>query len=131
MSATSFKKHNMEVEANGASDEAVVVTENPDEVVRFKLTVPIRSGEGTGKISELVLNRPNGEVCMDLGNPYRIKHFEDGSVSQDPNMAVLGHYISRLAAIPMSSVKSMDPWDFVQATQIVLGFFLPRKTPKT
>lgn len=91
-----------------------------------ELTIPLSApvmahGE---EIDCLVLRQPTTADLIDLGQPMRLL---PGNGMEDPavevRMNVVANYVSRLAAIPLSSVKALSLGDFGRATQAVLGFF--------
>ncbi|WP_052688226.1 phage tail assembly protein [Xanthomonas sp. MUS 060] len=76
------------------------------------------------EIDCLVLRQPTTGDVIDLGQPMRLL---PGNGMEEPavevRMNVVAHYVARLAAIPLSSVKALSLGDFGRATQAVLGFF--------
>lgn len=84
--------------------------------VTIKLAKPVKAhGE---EVSTLELREPTTKDIRELGYPLDI-----GDGSARPNAKVICHYVSRLAAVPMSTVDSLRPSDFNEALQAVLGFF--------
>lgn len=87
-----------------------------------KLSKPI-TAHGD-QVSELTLRQPTVEDLMELGSPTLLVPSADGSgVGVDVRPAVVARYVSRLAAIPMGSVKALSMADFQQCTGVVMGFF--------
>lgn len=82
----------------------------------MKLTKSIKAhGE---ELTEITMRKPTGEEIMELGFPFSVA---DGDVT--PKAKVVGRYIVKLAAIPLSSVGQISPEDFMSATAEVIGFF--------
>ena len=86
------------------------------------LTSPITAhGEDIDQIS---LRPPTTADLIDLGQPMRLlpgNGLDEAAI--EVRMNVVAHYVARLAAIPLSSVKALSLSDFGKATQAVLGFF--------
>jgi hypothetical protein len=85
-----------------------------------KLTQPV-TAHGS-EVDELTLREPTVADQMELGSPFLI-HTGDGDTAVEIRPKVVGAYVSRLAAIPMSSVKAMALADFSAVQAVVLGFF--------
>lgn len=83
----------------------------------IKLTKPIMVGES--EIAELQLREPKVEDVEALGVPYAFT--PDGM--PEPKPAVMSRYISRLAGIPPSAVRSMSLRDYQTAMFRVASFF--------
>ncbi|WP_075795195.1 phage tail assembly protein [Massilia putida] len=93
-----------------------------DQALTIPLSAPVMAhGE---EIDCLVLRQPTTADLIDLGQPMRLL---PGNGMEDPavevRMNVVAHYVARLAAVPLSSVKALSLGDFGRATQAVLGFF--------
>lgn len=90
--------------------------------MKVALSKPITAhGEET---SELTFREPTTEDVMQIGMPQLLIPSADGeSVGVEVRTKVVGQYISRLAAIPLSSVKSLSVKDFNACTGVVMGFF--------
>lgn len=90
--------------------------------MKVALSKPITAhGEET---SELTFREPTTEDVMQIGMPQLLIPSADGeSVGVEVRTKVVGQYISRLAAVPLSSVKSMSIKDFNACTGVVMGFF--------
>ncbi len=86
------------------------------------LSKPITAhGEET---AELNFREPTTEDVMQIGVPQLLIPSADGeSVGVEVRTKVVGQYIARLAAIPMSSVKQLSIKDFNACTGVVMGFF--------
>lgn len=70
----------------------------------------------------LEFREPNGDDIMECGMPFDI--IMEGKKQRIViNTASVGEYISRLAAIPPSSVKLMKAPDFNECFNKVMGFF--------
>lgn len=87
-----------------------------------KLTKPITAhGE---EVAELIFREPTTEDVMQIGVPQLLIPSADGeSVGVEVRAKVVGQYIARLAAIPLSSVKQLSIKDFNVCTGAVMGFF--------
>ncbi|GJH05036.1 phage tail assembly protein [Paraburkholderia terrae] len=73
-------------------------------------------------MTELDMREPTAEDVMELGFPYLVVQSDDGQgVELRPKVA--GRYISRLAKIPMSSVKQMAVGDLSKLQGLIMGFF--------
>lgn len=89
-------------------------------------TVPLKKpiiahGE---EVSELTFRDPTPEDVMEIGTPQLLLPSADGeSVGIEIRAKVVGKYISRLGAIPLSSVKAMGLGDFMRCQGVVMGFF--------
>ena len=92
----------------------------------MSLTIQLKSliqahGE---EVSQLTLREPTTEDIIDLGTPMLIVIGADGkSTGIEMRQPVIAAYISRLGAIPMSSVKSLKPRDFSAVSASVMSFF--------
>ncbi len=89
----------------------------------ISLSTPITAhGE---EIDHLTLRQPTTGDLIELGQPMRLlpgNGLDEPAI--DIRMNVVAHYVARLAAIPLSSVKALSLADFGKATQVVLGFFV-------
>ncbi|MBK3797871.1 phage tail assembly protein [Azospirillum brasilense] len=86
-----------------------------DNTVTLKKPIQAHGDEAT----TLTFREPNGDDVMACGYPLQMHG--DGSVV--PIAGVVGKYISRLANIPASSVKSLSVTDFQSCMAVVLPFF--------
>lgn len=86
----------------------------------IKLAAPIKAHADF--ITELVLREPTVEDTLDLGMPYAIDVSGDGAALVF-KPAVVARYVTRLAQVPMSTVKAlpMDKW--MECQMVVQGFF--------
>lgn len=93
-----------------------------DNTLTIPLTTPVTAhGE---EVHALTLRAPTTADLIDLGQPMRLlpgNGLDETAI--DVRMNVVANYIVRLAAIPLSSVKSLSLADFGVATQAVLSFF--------
>ena len=90
------------------------------------ITIPLsKTITAHGKqIDEITLRLPEPEDVMEEGVPSLIIPSADGkSAGIEVRAKVVGRYISRLGAIPMSSVKAMSFADFNRCMNAVMGFF--------
>lgn len=75
-------------------------------------------------VEELALRRPTTEEIIEIGLPQLFVPSADGQgTGVEIRTPIVARYVSRLAAIPMSSVKLLDPKDFSLCTTAVLSFF--------
>lgn len=75
-------------------------------------------------VAELTLRAPTTEDIIELGLPTLIIIGADGqSTGVEIRQAVVARYVSRLAAIPLGNVKSLDPKDWSACQAAVMGFF--------
>lgn len=87
----------------------------------MKLKKPIKAhGE---EIDALSFREPTTEDIIEIGLPTLIISGEGGAVGVEIRQNVIAKYISKLAAIPLSSVKSLSLADFSAASGEVMGFF--------
>jgi hypothetical protein len=90
----------------------------PD-TVKFPLTKPIKA-HGENAVTSLNLRMPSGEDLIEIGcAPFSIDNQEKTHI----DFAATAKYISRLAEIPLSSVKMMSPRDIMSAFGVIAGFF--------
>ena len=88
----------------------------------IQLSRPITAhGEET---SELNFREPTVKDIRQIGLPQRLVPSTDGeSVSVEVRADIVGQYIARLAAIPLSSVDQLAIRDFNACMGVVMGFF--------
>lgn len=89
--------------------------------VTIKLSKPITAH--AEEVSEITLREPTTEDIIDIGLPHLIILGNDESTGVEVRQKVVAKYISKLAGIPMSSVRSLAPKDFSACTAAVMGFF--------
>lgn len=94
---------------------------NDGEGVALTLSKPIEAHGET--VAKLHLREPNGDDVIACGHPGTIVPGADGKHSIRIDTPTCGAYISRLAGIPMSSVKKMAGKDFAAGCNVVMGFF--------
>lgn len=76
------------------------------------------------ELSTLTLREPTPDDVMQIGSPSLLIPSADGeSVGIEIRAKVIGAYISRLAAVPLSSVKHMTIGDFNRCQGVIMGFF--------
>ena len=87
-----------------------------------QLSKPITAhGEET---SELTFREPTVKDIRQIGLPQRLVPSADGeSVSVEVRADIVGQYIARLAAVPLSSVDQLAIKDFNVCMGVVMGFF--------
>lgn len=91
-------------------------------MITVQLKKPI-SAHGK-EIDEITLRPPEPTDVMEEGVPSLLIPSADGkSVGIEVRAKVVGRYISRLGAIPMSSVKAMSFSDFQRCMNAVMDFF--------
>lgn len=89
--------------------------------VTVPLSKPITAhGE---EVAALTLQPPTTRQIIELGLPTLIVTNAGGDVGLEVRTQVVARYVSRLAAIPMSSVEALAPADFSACTGAVMGFF--------
>jgi hypothetical protein len=94
----------------------------PVDDLTIALSVP-KTAHGQ-EITRLVLRKPTSGDLIDLGQPMRlVPGSGTDEAAIDVRMPVVAQYIVRLAAVPMSTVRSLELADLSAATQKVLGFF--------
>ena len=90
--------------------------------VTVPLSKPIKAHGD--EVAELTLREPTTEDVIELGLPTLIIPGADGqSTGVEIRQPVVARYVSRLAAIPMGSVKALSLKDFSLCTAAVMGFF--------
>lgn len=83
---------------------------------KIALSKPIDAhGEQINKID---LAEPTNGDLIDLGDPFTVHADESIEFKND----VIARYVSRLAKIPMSSVREMAIADFWQCKTEIMGF---------
>lgn len=89
--------------------------------VTIPLSKPITAhGE---EVDEISLRKPTTEECIELGDYKLIIPSSDGqSAGVEVRKPVIARYVSRLAGIPMSSVKSLPYSDFLACEAVVVDF---------
>lgn len=76
------------------------------------------------EVSELVLRTPVTKEVIEIGQPMLIIFGDDGkSTGIEIRQRVVAKWISKLAAIPMSSVEALSLNDYSRCTAVVMGFF--------
>lgn len=74
------------------------------------------------EVTQLDMREPTAEDVMEIGFPYLVVQSDDGQgVELRPKVA--GRYISRLAKVPMSSVKQLTVGDLSKFQGLIMGFF--------
>lgn len=92
----------------------------------MSVTVPLSKAiKAHGEdVEELTFREPTTEDVIELGLPTLIIPGADGqSTGVEIRQPVVARYVSRLAAIPMGSVKALSLKDFSLCTAAVMGFF--------
>ena len=82
-----------------------------------KLSKPLATGE-----TELDLREPTVDDVGDLGYPF-VMDINDGGTSLRLQPKVVLKYVSRLAAVPPSSLKTLSLGDLSKLQEVVMGFF--------
>ncbi|APW38963.1 hypothetical protein RD110_18590 [Rhodoferax koreense] len=102
--------------------------ENKVELNTIQLKKPIRAHGAD--VSEVTLREVTTEDIMDLGQPFLLI-MDNGSTGVQIQHKTVAAWIVRLAGVPLSSVKAMDPADFGKATAMVMGFFGASDEPES
>lgn len=90
--------------------------------ITVKLSKPIKAH--AEEVGELTIREPTTQDVIELGLPMLIVIGDDGrSTGVEIRPSVVARYLSRLAAIPKSSVESLYRQDFSRCTAAVMGFF--------
>ncbi|MFS8051582.1 phage tail assembly protein [Rhizobium sp. BR 317] len=76
------------------------------------------------KVKKLVLREPQGADVIAVGNPVQFDPISDPPrvLVDDKRMATM---ISRLAAVPPSTVAQLKPKDLISLGWQLTGFFMP------
>jgi hypothetical protein len=91
--------------------------------ITVKLRKPIQAnGE---EVSELVFREPNGGDIERCGNPVDIDPFQGETVKLSFNEKKMTQMMSRLASVPPSSIRMMNPKDWNSIAWQLLPFFTP------
>lgn len=90
--------------------------------ITITLDVPVQAhGE---MVSKLTFRRPTGADIMAVGEELPITiNWDTGVVSPRPK--TMGDMMSRLAAVPPSTIKAMDAKDWSTCAHALIGFFSP------
>ena len=97
------------------------VKERPKEVV-INLTTPVQAhGE---MLKSITFRRPTGKDIMSIGDQYPI-HIDWATGQVRPNPPAMGDMMSRLAAVPPSTIENMDAEDWSTCAHALMGFFPP------
>ena len=75
------------------------------------------------EVSELVLREPTTDDIIEMGLPTLIVITDDEKPAIEIRQKVIAKYISKLASVPMSSVRKLSPGDFSACSAAVMGFF--------
>ena len=102
-------------------EPAPAVKDRPKEVV-IKLTTPVHAHGDM--LKELKFRRPTGGDIMALGDAYPI-HIDWTTGQVRPNPPAMGEMMSVLAAVPPSTIKSLDAEDWSTCAHALMGFFPP------
>ena len=100
--------------------------------VIVKLTKPITAH--AEEVSELTLREPTTEDIIDTGLPMLMIVGDGDTTGVEIRQKVVAKYISKLAAIPLSSVRSLSMADYSACSAAVMGFFgsgEPEQTPSS
>lgn len=85
----------------------------------FTLSTPIQAHDE--ELRALSFRDLTAKDIRTMGYPFTFT--TKGEVQADA--AIMTRYIVALANIPTSSVDQLAPFDFLQATQVIMGFFAP------
>jgi hypothetical protein len=90
--------------------------------ITIELTTPVQAHGET--LKAITFRRPTGGDIMAMGEGYPIViDWESGRIT--PNPVVMGHMMSVLAAVPPSTIKSLDAEDWSTCAHALMGFFPP------
>jgi len=73
-------------------------------------------------VSELGLREPTVDDVIELGYPFLVMQGDNGTAIQLQPKIVM-KYVSRLAAVPPSSLKTISLGDLSKLQEAVMGFF--------
>ena len=100
---------------------AAPAPEKPKEVVIDLETAVMANGE---MVKKLTFRKPTGGDIMALDDGYPIIiDFTTGRVTPHPRF--MGEMMATLAAVPPSTIKSMDAKDWSTCAYALMGFFPP------
>lgn len=88
--------------------------------IKVPLSKPITVGDA--EIKELELREPGVEDVIELGYPY-LMIIGDGETKMEMRPKVVVKYVSKLAAIPPSSIKKLTIADLSKLNGVVMDFF--------
>lgn len=95
--------------------------ERPKEIV-IDLATPVQAHGDM--IKQIKFRRPTGGDIMEIGEGYPINiNWQTGVIT--PNPPVMGMMMSKLAAVPPSTIKAMDAEDWATCAHALMGFFPP------
>lgn len=76
------------------------------------------------EVVELEFREPTSEDVMEIGMPnLLVPNSDSTAVGVEVRTKVVGQYITRLAKVPPSSVKSLALSDFFKCQSVVMNFF--------
>ncbi len=88
--------------------------------IKLSRAIPAHGEE----VTSITLRPPTPEDVMQIGQPTLLIPSADGeSVGIEIRAKLIGQYVSRLAGVPLSSVKAMAMNDFMACQGVVMGFF--------
>jgi len=95
--------------------------ERPKEI-KIDLVSPVQAhGE---MLKSITFRRPTGKDIMAIGDDYPI-HIDWNTGVVRPNPPAMGQIMSLLAAVPPSTIASMDAEDWSTCAHALMGFFPP------
>lgn len=100
---------------------------------KVELSKPI-AVEGD-QVSSLELRDPTVEDVMEIGYPFLVMEGGDDGTAVQLRPKTIMKYVSRLAAVPPSSLKTISLGDLSKLQTVVMGFFgdeaetTPTETP--
>jgi hypothetical protein len=90
--------------------------------ITIELNTPVQAHGET--LNKMTFRRPTGGDLITIGDTYPIHmNFQTGEVR--PNPPAMAEMMTILAAVPMSTIKSMDSEDFATCAYALMGFFPP------
>ncbi len=87
----------------------------------FTLSKPIKIGDE--EVAQIEMREPVGQDLLDIGYPYLVTLGDGEGERIELRPKVMAKYVSRLAAIPPSSVAQIAIADLQQLQGVVMGFF--------
>ena len=104
-------------EVNGAAAPAF------GQPIKYKLRKPIQAnGE---EVDELTFREPNGGDIERAGNPVLVDVFSGDTVKLSFDEKKMTAMMSRLAAVPPSSIRMLNPKDWNSIAWQLVPFFTP------
>jgi hypothetical protein len=121
MPEAAVKRHEQVIAADAPAPEKDKPKERPKEI-EIELQTPVQAhGE---MLKKMKFRRPTGGDIMEMGDGYPINiNWATGQIA--PNPPVMGMMMSRLAAVPPSTIKALDAEDWSTCAHALMVFFPP------